>query len=145
MRRQMSLATRKELVVAVRKRYQSAPTATKTAILNEFVEVTGHHRKHAIRLLGPGSGREPLTRIRSNGHLYDEAVGQALILLWEASDRICSKRLKALIPLLLEAMEKHGHLQLAAEVWDRLLEMSAATMDRLLTEPRERATGTRRR
>jgi hypothetical protein len=53
--------------------------------------------------------------------------------------------LKALVPTLLEAMEKHGHLQVAAGVRDRLLQMSAATIDRLLTEPRERVIGTRRR
>ena len=68
-----------------------------------------------------------------------------LILLWEAADRICGKRLKALVPTLLDAMEKHGHLRLATGVRDRLLQMSAATIDRLLTEPRERVTGTRRR
>ena len=32
---------------------------------------------------------------------------EALILLWEAADRICGKRLKALVPLLLGSMEKH--------------------------------------
>jgi hypothetical protein len=66
-------------------------------------------------------------------------------VLWEAADRICGKRLKALVPLLLESMEKHGHLQLNTSVKDLLLQMSAATMDRLLAEPRERITGTRRR
>lgn len=41
-----------------KERYQGAKLATKTAILGEFVEVTGYHRKHAIRLLGPSSGRK---------------------------------------------------------------------------------------
>ena len=70
---------------------------------------------------------------------------EALILLWEAADRICGKRLKAPIPTLVAAMEKHGHLQPAAGIRERLLQMSAATIDRLLTKPRERVTGTRRR
>ncbi len=77
--------------------------------------------------------------------MYDEAVRQALILLCEAADRICGKRLKALIPTLLAAIEKHGHVQLAAGIRERLLQISAATINRLLTEPRERVTGTRRR
>ena len=34
-------------------------------------------------------------------------------------------------------MERHGHLQLDAEVRESLLAMSAATMDRLLTTVRE--------
>ena len=37
-------------------------------------------------------------------------------MLWEASDRICGKRLRPLVPILVEAMERHGHLQLAPEV-----------------------------
>ncbi len=77
-------------------------------------------------------------------YLHD-AVQEALILLWEASDRICGKRLQALVPPLLELMEKHGHLQLDSRVRELLLRMSAATIDRLLAEPRERVTGTRRR
>ena len=32
-------------------------------------------------------------------------------MLWEASERICGKRLKALLPLLVEAMERHRHRQ----------------------------------
>ena len=38
----------------------------------------------------------------------------ALVLAWEASDRICGKRLHRLLPLLIEAMERHGHGELAA-------------------------------
>jgi hypothetical protein len=34
---------------------------------------------------------------------------QALAVLWEAADRICGQRLRVLIPLLIEAMERHGH------------------------------------
>ena len=37
-------------------------------------------------------------------------------MVWEASDRICSKRLRPLMPILVSAMERHGHLQLASEV-----------------------------
>src|SRR3569833_1303994 len=145
MRRRLSLATRKELIEAVRKRYQEAALATKTDIMNEFVELTGYHRKHAVRLLGPGSEQKREKRSCSDKRVYNEAVREALILLWEAADRICGKRLKALIPPLLAAMEMHGHLQLASGIRARLVQMSAATIDRLLTEPRERVTGTRRR
>jgi hypothetical protein len=43
-------------------------------------------------------------------------VREALIVIWEASDRVCGKRLRPLMPILVEAMERHGHLQLALEV-----------------------------
>jgi hypothetical protein len=78
--------------------------------------------------------------------VYDVAVREALIVVWEASDRVCSKRLRPLAPLLIEAMERHGHLQLAPEVRGGLLSMSAATIDRALREIRGQAGGgTRRR
>jgi hypothetical protein len=73
-------------------------------------------------------------------------VREALIVIWEASDRICGKRLRPLLPILVEAMERHGHLQLPPEVRTRLLAISAATIDRALRDIRQQAgTATRRR
>jgi hypothetical protein len=76
---------------------------------------------------------------------HDAAVREALVLLWEASDRICGKRLKSLIPILIGSMERHGHLRLDAPVRERLLTASAATIDRLLTVVRAEARGGVRR
>ncbi|KYK45219.1 hypothetical protein A1D31_35535 [Bradyrhizobium liaoningense] len=59
--------------------------------------------------------------------------------------RICGKRLKALMPGLIEAMERHGHLDLAPEIRDTLLTMSAATIDRALVRVREELRRKRRR
>jgi transposase InsO family protein len=64
-------------------------------------------------------------------------------VLWEASDRICGKRLKALLPILLPALERNGHLKLETEIRCKILSMSAATIDRLLRMPR-RATLTKK-
>jgi hypothetical protein len=56
------------------------------------------------------------------------------------------ERLRPLLPILLEAMERHGHVQLVPEVRARLLAMSAATIDRALRDIRQQAgTATRRR
>jgi hypothetical protein len=79
------------------------------------------------------------------GRIYDAAVREALVVLWEVSDRVCGKRLRALLPVLIEAMERHGHLQQAPEVRHGLLAMSAATIDRALREVREMASGRKRR
>ena len=40
------------------------------------------------------------------------SIKDALVALWEASDRICGKRLKVMIPTLLPALERHGRLKL---------------------------------
>ena len=47
--------------------------------------MTGHHRKHGIRLLGQsGNDREQQRAVRDQC-IYDEAVCQALIVVWEAA------------------------------------------------------------
>jgi hypothetical protein len=141
--RQLSLATRRELIQAVAERYHAATRLAKKKILDEFIEVTGYHRKHAIRALKRTSGLGAAAAPRSR--LYDEAVRSALTILWETADRICGKRLKEAIPTLLDAMERYGHLRLEAEVRRHLLAMSAATMDRLLKPVREAGKQGRRR
>ena len=66
---------------------------------------------------------------------------EALVPLWEASDRLCGKRLHALLPQLVESLEHHGHLQLEQAVRARVLTMSSATIDRLLAPVRQSSGG----
>ena len=103
------MGTRDELLVAVAARYRGATRGEKGRILSEFAEITGYHRKHAERLLRKEHVAER-SRLRPERRVYDQAVREALVVLWEASDRICGKRLKPLIPVLIPAMERHGHL-----------------------------------
>jgi hypothetical protein len=128
------MTTRKELVAGLQLRYGSAAFGDRIRILDEFVALTGYHRKHAIRLLREQPGAAKRTRERDR--LYDEAVRQALMVLWEAADRVCGKRLKALIPKLIDAMERHGHLDLDPVIKAKLLQISAATIDRMLANAR---------
>jgi hypothetical protein len=137
------LATRRELIEAIASRYRAATRVEKKTILDEFIKVTGFHRKHAIRALKRTTRESASSAPRSR--LYDEAVRSALTILWEAADRICGKRLKQAIPTLVDAMERHGHLQLDVEVRRLLLAMSAATMDRILKPVREAGKQRRRR
>src|SRR3984893_5938744 len=142
--RRISMAARDELGGAIAGRYAQGDRGERGRILDEFAAVTGFHRKHAMRLLRAGQ----VTRRcgpRPGRRVYDEAVREALIVVWEASDRICSKRLRPLLPILVEAMERHGHLQLVPEVRVRLMTMSAATIDRALRDIRQQAGTAKRR
>jgi hypothetical protein len=138
----ISMAARAEMTAAIRERYAASGRAAKGAILDEFVAVTGLHRKHAIRLLSAKNAERPRGRPRVR---YGREVTEALVLLWEASDRVCSKRLKAMIPILLPALERHGQLAPDAELRAALLSVSSATIDRLLSEIRIAAAQGRRR
>jgi len=131
----MTHAARVELTNEVRKRYCAAGGAEKSKILDEFIAVTGYHHKSAIRALNA----EPMIKRRQNRArpaLYDEAVQAALIVLWESSDRVCGKRLRALLPILVPALERNGHLHLLEPMRQKIMAMSASTIDRLLRAPR---------
>jgi len=60
-----------------------------------------------------------------------------LFLIWNAANRICAKRLIPFLPILIEALERHEHLQISEECRRQLLSMSAATADRLLSSQRK--------
>ncbi len=139
----ISTQARRELIDAVGLRYRGSTRSEKRLILDEFAMVTEYHRKHAIRIL---SGRHAPggDRLRPPRRLYDEAVYGALVVLWEASDRVCGKRLKPLLPILVSALERHGHLRLDATVREKLLAASASTIDRLLRGARTIARGGKR-
>ena len=129
----ISKTAKREFLETLRDRYRSSSKKDKSRILDEFIAVTGHHRKHGIRLLGQsGNDWEQQPAVKRSRRIYDDAVGEALIVVWEAADRICGKRLKAALPHLVESMERHGHLDLDPGVRQRLLAASAATLDRLL-------------
>jgi len=142
--RRISMATRSELIVATAERYGRGDRAERGRILDEFAAVTGYHRKHAMRLLRAGQP-DHRSRARPGRRIYDDAAREALLVIWEASDRICGKRLRSLMPTMIGAMERHGHLQLDLEVRAKLLMMSAATIDRVLGAVKGRTQGRGRR
>src|SRR6476619_3230024 len=146
MARRISMGARREVVSAVTERYRSANRMEKGRILDALCATTGWHRKHAVRALrqqtvGPGGVAAPRERRRR----YGTTIKDALTALWEASDRVCGKRLKVMIPTLLPALEQHGRLQLGQADRDRVLAISAATIDRLLGDVKIAARGGRRR
>ena len=139
----ISPEARRELVAAAAERYRQSTAVERGRILDEFVALTGYHRKHAIRVLNGDSAMPPARRGRRP--VYDEAVTEGLFVLWEESDRVCRKRLKALLPTLVPALERHGHLTLDPRVREQFMAVSAATVDRCLASARAVTAGQRRR
>lgn len=140
----ISKAAQQELLAAVRLRYARSTKVEKVRILDELVSTLGCHRKHAIRLLRK-KGTHQTGVMRQGRRVYDEAVVEALVVLWEAADRICGKRLVRIVGQLVTSMERHGHINLEPEVRTRVLSASAATIDRVLRSVRESARGERKR
>lgn len=140
----MPRASIAELVETWRPRYLRASRKEKSIILDEFVALTGCHRKSAIRLLRNGRRPKAMDR-RGRPRVYTPEVKAALLQVWEACGRICSKRLAPFLPEIVEALERAGELKLPPDTKRLLVRMSPATIDRLLCthrlkRPRSRCT-----
>ena len=132
----MTRGSIREYAAAVRPRYLKASKREKKRILDEFCQVTGYHRKSAIRLLRhppKGAGKR-----RGRPKKYGLDLVPALRMAWEATDRICSKRLAPFLPELIPILERHKELEVSEAIRAKLLTVSASTIDRLLAPFRRR-------
>jgi hypothetical protein len=127
--------SKREYVAAIMGRYLRAGREYKRRILDEFCAVCGYHRKHAIRLLNrrPGGPKRKPGRPAA----YGEAERQVLETIWLGANRPCSKRLKAAVPIWLPYYERQEG-QVPAPVRQRLLAISARSLDRLMKPVRRR-------
>lgn len=132
----MTRLTLYEYAAKVRPRYRRGGKKEKGRVLDEFCQTTGLHRKAAIRLLGKS---HVLTAVPKSGRprRYGPEARAALVRVWEAGDRMCGKLLAAVLPVLVEGLERHGELRLEESTREALKTMSAATIDRQLREWRK--------
>ena len=87
-----------EYLARMRERYEGSPKATRGALLDEVVAVTGYHRKAAVRLLNRATPVAPRGPRRGRPVRYGPGVVRALRAIWEAAGYPWSVRLRALIP-----------------------------------------------
>lgn len=129
----MSPRSKREYLEAVYLRYKRAALKEKTAILDEFCQNCGYHRKHAIRVLNNFKRfTKPKPRKRGKPSVYNKpSVLEPLKRIWLVANLPCSKRLKVILPLWLKSYaEEFGGLSL--DVVKALLRISAPTIDRIL-------------
>lgn len=127
----MTRGSIREYIEAVQVHYLKANKKDKGLILDEFIKVTGYHRKAAVRLLN----RQCLLRLskrQGRKRRYGDDTVNALHKLWEASDHLCSKRLKPFIGELIRVLRQHRELVVNADIEAELSHMSPSTIDRLL-------------
>src|SRR5512139_3528846 len=133
----MSPRSKKEYVEAIFLRYKKASGKKRTLILDEFCATCRYHRKHAIRLLRRFKRFvKPKVRKRGRSPVYHRnIILKPLKTIWLAANLPCSKRLKVILSLWLPGYaQSFGPLSL--KVSEALLNISAATIDRLLLPTR---------
>lgn len=152
----LTMKQRQAVTAVTVQRYRSGSKKLKRQILNEFCETTGYCRGYA-RFVLRNHGRQVWLdgkrvivgdvhqrRQRQKPRYYNEAVVQELIKLWELLNYSCGKRLVAIMPELIVKLEQFGELRLTGTTREKLLRISAATVDRLL-QPERRKRQLRRR
>ena len=123
----MSPRVRREYVQAITRRYKHALKQYKSKILDEFCQVCGSNRKYAIDKLSKYQSTKPKKKPGKPSIYNQPQVVEALKKVWLTANLPCSKRLVALLPNWLPFLPN-----LSDEVKNKLLKISAPTIDRLL-------------
>jgi len=129
----MSVKSRHEYFRVLAERYQKEVSKKRRSLLvDEGCSNTGLHRKSVIRALNQViRGDVAITR-PGRPRKYSEGTIFALKRLYRESEYVCSGKLQAMIPVLLEQYE----MQLPDEVLQELQSISSATIDRYLKKYR---------
>jgi hypothetical protein len=127
--------SKREYLANIKDRYRHAGRKAKARILDEFCAVCGHHRKHAIRLLGKDGRKKKKKPGRPSKYSVDQI--QVLEDVWLCSNRPCASRLTGMMPLWLPHYENH-HGYLDESVRENLLDIKPRTLDRLLCHIRKK-------
>jgi hypothetical protein len=129
----------------LRERYCKATKKQRGRILDEFVETTGYHRKHAIALLrGKRCHRDPKIPIaHPRRRVYLAEDKRAILWLVQLFDQISSKRLRVAMNVELDRLRHRHHLQVRGACFKRLKSISPSTMDRFRRTERRVVRGRR--
>ena len=135
----LSMRERQAISREMARRYARATKKQRGAMLDELCALTGYNRSYAARRLrARARGPAPPTRKRLRPRTYSSELLPALRKVWATLDRVCGKRLAAVMAATIEALQRHGELALTAEQRELLCSASAATLDRLLAPERRR-------
>lgn len=138
----MSKLTREEVLMKLRRRYETAGEEHKRKLLDQAQELLGYHRKSAIRALRQPRVVRGLVILTGRPVTYEpNLLVPWLKPIWRATDYACGRRLVAMLPEWIPAYEQYER-RLPGAVREKLLLASGRTLDRLL-EPL-RGQGTRR-
>jgi hypothetical protein len=136
----LSMAERKGITKEMARRYERGSKTEKGLMLDQLAELTGWTRRHARRALWEairrreGGPARPTSRPRT----YGEDVLEPLKMIWAVLNGPAGKRLAPFMGEIVEVLERTGELEISAQVRTKLLQVSAATIDRMLAPERAR-------
>ena len=138
----LAFKERQAVLRELAQRYGKARKSEKGALLDEATKLLGYNRSYTARALRRWRRHRPSKRVSvdrpGRPPKYDLPAQQALVRIWAIMNFAAGKRLAPFMEELVQALERHGELHVQPKVREQLLEMSAATIDRLLASERKR-------
>ncbi len=135
----LSMRERQAITREMARRYAKARKEQRGAMLDELCALTGYNRSYAARRLrARAHGPAPPAPRRARPRTYTSELLPALRKVWATLDRVCGKRLAAVMAPTIAALERHGEISLTVEQRELLVAASPATLDRLLAGERRR-------
>ena len=151
----LTMREKKALTAEIQNRYGKASKKAKAGILDEFTATTGYNRNYAARILRLKAGKV-IGYTRMGGKKIKYVIGKrkrkkykkpriytydvflALKRIWTIFDFICSKRLAPFMGEAVEKLEYHKEIDLIDDVREKLVKISASTIDRLLKPEKDK-------
>jgi hypothetical protein len=143
----LAMKHKKAITSELKKRYNKATKKQKGAMLDEFTAITGYNRSYASWILKTKRGKiigyvttggkkikfvVGKKKKRTKPRIYGRDVYLALKRIWVVFDFICSKRLAPFMAEAVKKLEKHKEINISPDTKEKLLKISASTIDRLL-------------
>ena len=152
----LKMADKRSIIRGYAEMYRRGRKRERSGILDQIEEVTGYHRKYAAWLLRNHGRRVKIGRklvvigdVRKRGsrnrkRKYDDEVKRVVVELWRLCDYVTGKRLVPAIREMVPILEEKGEIKLSDEVRKKVMEISPATVDRLLRDERKKYSIKRR-
>jgi len=147
----LTMRVKRAVAAEAAARYQKTTKKQKQMLLDELIKTTGYDRSYLAWLLRShgkklrvsgkmvivGDVRKRISR-RHRPRIYDDEFQTVLKKLWVIMRYVCGKRMAAGLKDLIAALERHGEMLLDSQTKQKLMKVSPATIDRLLTPERRK-------
>lgn len=150
----LTMKERNSVTKEIAERYRHSDRKVKKDILNEYIQLTGFHRKYAItklnscikkrehnfndRIIQTTKVELPKKKKRIYITKYGIDVINSLIRIWQTFDYMCGQRLVPFIRENIDALAAEPYFQISLEIRSKLLQIFSATVNRALKGERQK-------
>jgi len=133
----LTLTERQGVIKELSRKYRKVSKHKKTTIINNLISLTNYNRCYARYVLRNYKYNTPKKK-KTSRKKYNKDFFDELKKIWYIYDCICGKRLKPYIEEGIKALERNNEIKLNNIIRQQLLTVSAATIDRLLSNERKK-------